>query len=68
MGRCRWVYDKDVPGGKFLVPGCWNRALDEYGDCHCKEGPETIGDQLAALRSEINNLKRTVAAIRKGAE
>ena len=64
MGRCRWVYDKDVPGGKFLVPGCWNRALDEYADCHCEDGPETFGQQLAAMRSEIDTLKRTVAAIR----
>lgn len=65
MARCRWVYDKDVPGGKFLVPECYPRSLDDYADCHCEEGPETIGDQLADLRSEINKLKSSIAAIRK---
>ena len=36
--RCRWVKDPDVPGGRFLVPGCWHRAV--YGDdadCQCTE-------------------------------
>lgn len=65
MSRCRWVHDKDVPGGKFLVPGCWNRTI--YGDdaeCQCREGPETIGDQLAALRHEIAGLKKTISVMR----
>lgn len=47
------------------MPGCWNRAI--YGDdaeCQCREGPETIGDQLAALRHEIAGLKKTVAALK----
>lgn len=38
--RCRWVKDKGVPGGRYLVPGCWQRAI--YGDdadCTC----ETVG-------------------------
>jgi len=64
MSRCRWVYDKDVPNGKFLVPGCWNRAI--YGDdaeCHCREGPETIGDQLAALRADIAALRKVITAL-----
>lgn len=64
MARCRWVYDKEVPGGEFLVPGCWNRAIHgDDAECQCREGPETIGDQLAALRSEVASLKRTVAAL-----
>ncbi|UXO94017.1 hypothetical protein Pan4_30 [Pseudanabaena phage Pan4] len=61
MTRCRWVYDKEVPGGKFLVPGCWNRTI--YGDdveCQCREGPETIGDQLAALWTEVKELRKAV--------
>lgn len=65
MSRCRWVHDKDVPDGKFLVPGCWNRTIyGDYAECQCREGPETIGDQLAALRSELAAVKKTVAAIR----
>ena len=64
MSRCRWVYDKDVPGGKFLVPGCWNRTIHgDDAECHCKEGAETIGDQLAALRSEVSDLKKAIKAL-----
>ena len=63
--RCRWVYDKDVPGGKFLVPGCWNRALHgDHAECQCLEGPETIGAQLAALRRDLADLTKTVKAMR----
>ena len=25
--RCRWIYDNEVPGGKFLVPGRIERAI-----------------------------------------
>lgn len=59
MARCRWVHDDEVPGGKFLVPGCWNRAV--YGDnaeCQCREPPETIGDQLEALRRRLDALEK----------
>lgn len=36
-GPCHLIKDADVPGGKFLVPGCANRAI--YGDdaeCQCE--------------------------------
>ncbi len=56
--RCRWVYDKDVPGGKFLVPGCWNRAVHgDDADCQCPDDPETVEYQLAALRRDIAELR-----------
>jgi hypothetical protein len=45
--RCKWVRDPEVPGGKFLVPGCWNRAI--YGDdaeCQCVGGTETVAERL----------------------
>lgn len=58
MSRCRWVYDAEIDGGKFLVPGCWNRALNgDYADCHCDGGAETIGDQIEGLRRRIANLE-----------
>ena len=64
MSRCRWVYDKDVPGGKFLVPGCWNRAVHgDDADCHCADDPETVEDQLAALRQDIIGLKAKLASL-----
>lgn len=34
---CRWYRAPECPGGRYLVPGCWNRAV--YGDeaeCHCE--------------------------------
>ena len=63
--RCRWVYDKDVPTGKFLVPGCWNRAVHgDDAECQCVERPETIGDQLAALRRDLADLAKTVKGMR----
>jgi len=59
MSRCRWVYDKDVPDGRFLVPGCWNRAAhDDDADCHCEGGElskvKTIISEwtLAYIRAE----------------
>jgi hypothetical protein len=52
------VYDKDLDAGKFLVPGCWNRAINgDYAECHCADGPETVGDQLEALRRRIAALE-----------
>ena len=63
--RCRWVYDKDVPDGKFLVPGCWNRTIyGDYAECQCREGPETIGDQLAALRADVAKLQKKLAELK----
>ncbi len=61
MSRCRWVYDTDVPNGKFLVPGCWNRAVHgDDADCHCKDDPETVEDQLASMRLDIDKIKRAL--------
>ena len=34
---CRWISDKDAPGGRFLVPGCWSRAIyGDEADCQCE--------------------------------
>ncbi|PRD42061.1 hypothetical protein C5748_18055 [Phyllobacterium phragmitis] len=47
MSRCRWIIDREVPGGRYLVPGCWSRAV--YGDnaeCHCKGGAQTTAERL----------------------
>jgi len=61
MNRCRWVYDKDVPNGKFLVPGCWNRTIyGDHAECQCREKSETIGEQLAALRKDVADLKQII--------
>jgi hypothetical protein len=63
--RCRWVYDKDVPGGKFLVPGCMNRAVHgDDADCHCPDDPETVEDRIAAMEAKIAELQTAVAVLR----
>jgi len=54
MDRCRWVTDKDVPKGRFLVPGCWNRALNgDDADCHCAKGTETRAERIEAKMDRI---------------
>ena len=58
MTRCRWVYDKDVPGGKFLVPGCMSRAAGgDDADCICPDDPETVEDRIELLRLEVAELR-----------
>lgn len=58
MSRCRWIHDDDVPGGKFLVPGCMNRAVHgDDADCHCEDDPETVEDRIAALERQIAELR-----------
>lgn len=64
--RCRWHKDASVPGGKFLVPGCWSRAINgDDAPCHCPKVPSRelpdravrLIDQLAACdltMSQIN--------------
>ena len=57
--RCHWVYDQEVPGGKFLVPGCMNRAMNgDDADCHCAGDAETVDDQLEAIRRRMTKLER----------
>lgn len=62
ISRCKWVRDPEVPGGKFLVPGCWNRTI--YGDdaeCHCVDGTETAAERLESkidiLFERLNKLE-----------
>jgi len=58
MSVCRWHKSDEVPGGKFLVPGCWNRVI--YGDdadCFCPKPPK-------GLTSEARSLFKALAALR----
>lgn len=58
MSRCRWVYDKDVPGGRYLVPGCMNRAVhDDDADCHCEGGELTVQEEVQMLRADLAALR-----------
>jgi hypothetical protein len=61
MDACHWVKDRDVPGGRFLVPGCLNRAI--YGDlaeCHCQNKP-TIADSMDAIIKRLDRLEKRLA-------
>lgn len=35
MAACRWIKDADVPGGKYLVPGCMGSAVYGLRGCTC---------------------------------
>lgn len=44
---CRWVEDEGVPGGRFLVPGCWNRVVNgDFAECHCPRPPKPLPDEV----------------------
>jgi hypothetical protein len=59
MQPCRWIDDPTMKEGGFLVPGCWNRALNGMdAECHCKtDQPLTLAEEVAQLRAEIEQLK-----------
>lgn len=65
--HCRWHYDKDVEGGKFLVPGCLNRAA--YGDdaqCHCgvKQVNQTRDEKIEQLEARVRKLEAELKGTR----
>jgi hypothetical protein len=59
---CRWVADKDVPGGRYFVPGCWGGAMaregDELANCHCNRRKAK-----ADLFQRVEQLERSVAEL-----
>ncbi len=62
MTRCRWIRDPEVPGGRFLVPGCWNRVIHgDCADCHCVgfHAAETFEEKVKrALEDIIDRIKK----------
>lgn len=62
MARCKWIRDPEVPGGRFLVPGCWNRAVHgDHAECHCRGGEvkpgEEIEQKLDAIIKRLDKLE-----------
>lgn len=45
---CHWVYDKEVPGGRFWLPECWG-GLYEPSGCYCPRPKHSTEDELKAL-------------------
>lgn len=57
--RCRWHSDPDCPNGRFLVPGCWNRAVGgDHADCHCETPKKTLDDEISDLRARVRKLEK----------
>lgn len=58
---CHWVYDKDVPGGKFWLPECLG-GLYEPSGCYCPRPPRATKDELAekikALEKRVSDLEK----------
>lgn len=59
--RCYWLKTSEVPGGKVLIPGCWNRVI--HGDdaiCHCPPKPRkqdaTILQELSERVAKLEKL------------
>ncbi len=59
---CRWIEDKDCPDGRFLVPGCWSRALNQEADCHC-ESDVDIRKRCGQLEIQNRYLERRLKAV-----
>lgn len=60
--RCRWY--KDPEGGRYLVPGCWNRAV--HGDnaaCQCVERGTHNKDQ--SIEERVSRIEQRLQAIEK---
>ena len=63
MRACHWVSDKDVPGGKFLVPGCWNRALNgDDAECHCPSSEMTTDEKLETIMARLDKIERALSS------
>jgi hypothetical protein len=60
--RCRWYSSAEVPGGRYLVPGCWNRTVcGDYAECHCPKPKSTdsldgLADRIKALEDGLSKL------------
>lgn len=56
-GHCRWYRDAEVPGGRYLVPGCWSRVIyGDYAECECDAGAEYKKRRVAQLLQELDEL------------
>ncbi len=61
---CKWYYDSSVPGGRYLVPGCWNRVVHgDDAECQC-EGVEEQADIENDLLLRLERLELEVDRMR----
>ena len=64
--RCRWHSDPDVPGGRFLVPGCWSRVIyGDYAECQCVTPRKTLDDEISDLRDRVQQLEKLITVKEK---
>ena len=63
MAACHWVKSSEVPGGRFLVPGCYNRAVyGDFAECHCTNKP-TVADKLDTIMKRLDRLEAGRSAL-----
>jgi hypothetical protein len=76
MTPCRWHKDTSLPEGRFLVPGCWSRAV--YGDhapCNCPRPPKRLPkaarahlDSLIAMRLDRDQIDEALQYVRRATQ
>lgn len=53
---CRWIYDREVPGGRYWVPDCWGGLYGPEG-CYCeKPKRRDIEDRLERIEAVLEKL------------
>lgn len=58
MDVCRWYKDPDVPDGRYLVPGCMNRAVyGDHADCHCPKIPRSLPKEAKAILERLADMR-----------
>jgi hypothetical protein len=66
---CRWHKAPELPEGRVLVPGCWNRVI--YGDgadCHCPKPPKSLPQSATALLDQIADMDLSAEQIADAAK
>jgi hypothetical protein len=56
--RCYWVKDNEVPGGKYLVPGCWGSVVGPHCTCGRKGSRRELEDQVERLKERVRSLEK----------
>ena len=65
--RCRFIADKDVPDGRYQVPGCWLGVADS--ELTCADEPScphyTVPREDMSDAMKIHELEKRVAALER---
>lgn len=58
--RCRWIVDRSAPEGRYFVPGCWARAVNQDADCICpgaqsEDAFDELVERVQILEGKVAN-------------